>query len=156
MLNLRALKLYAAIAALAATSASHRTTARSSLKHKSLVRIIVVCYALCRSSLKKIISKTRTPSAQYILTLPLPRIYRISQRYGSLRPSSRPIALAKRCGRKSRQTFRISHPKGQLNGSSTNETYDLVNDPGCCEWRFLCSALPFQEGKGEGGGGEEE
>jgi hypothetical protein len=28
-------------------------------------------------------------------------------------------------------------PKGQLNGSTINETYDLVNDPDCCEWHFL-------------------
>jgi hypothetical protein len=30
-------------------------------------------------------------------------------------------------------------PKGQLNGSTINETYDLVNDPDCCEWRFSSS-----------------
>ena len=38
-------------------------------------------------------------------------------------------------------------PKGQLNGSTTNVTYDSVNDPACCEWHFLSAALLFQEGE---------
>ena len=40
-------------------------------------------------------------------------------------------------------------PKGQLNGSTINVTYDSVNDPACCECHFLRPALLFQEGKGE-------
>jgi hypothetical protein len=40
-------------------------------------------------------------------------------------------------------------PKGQLNGSTINETYDIVNDPDCCEWHFLLLTLPFQEGERE-------
>jgi hypothetical protein len=90
---------------------SPRTTARSSLRHKSLVRIIAIPYDhFCSSSLK-CFTKIRTSSAQYILTRPLPRIYTTSQRYGSLRLSSQTIVTDKRCGRKSRLAFRTSHPR---------------------------------------------
>jgi hypothetical protein len=37
-------------------------------------------------------------------------------------------------------------PKGQLNGSTINVTYDSVNDPDCCEWYFLSPALSFGRG----------
>ena len=50
---------------------SPRTTARSSLRQISLVRIIAVRYAFCRSSLI-LVSQTRTSNARYILTRPLP------------------------------------------------------------------------------------
>ncbi len=32
-------------------------------------------------------------------------------------------------------------PKGQLNGSTINVTYDTVNDPDCCEWHFCSLAM---------------
>jgi hypothetical protein len=35
---------------------------------------------------------------------------------------------------------------GQLNGSTINVTYGSVNDLACCEWYFLSTTLPFQEG----------
>jgi hypothetical protein len=50
---------------------SPRSTARSSLRHKSPVHIIAVRYSLCRYLLK-IFTESRTPSAQYILTVPAP------------------------------------------------------------------------------------
>jgi hypothetical protein len=31
-------------------------------------------------------------------------------------------------------------PKGQLNGSTINMTYDSGNDPACCEWHFFSLA----------------
>jgi len=34
-------------------------------------------------------------------------------------------------------------PKGQLNGSTINVTYDNANDPDCCEFSFLPSPPPF-------------
>ena len=37
-------------------------------------------------------------------------------------------------------------PKGQLNGSTINVTYDSVNDPDCCEWDFLPAALLVKGG----------
>ena len=89
---------------------SPRTTARSSQRHKSLVRIIAVRYAPCRFSLT-FLTKTRTSSAQCIHTRPLLRIYTTSQPYGSLRLSSRTTVMVKRCGRKSRLAFRILHPR---------------------------------------------
>jgi len=43
-------------------------------------------------------------------------------------------------------------PKGQLNGSTINVTYDGVNDPACCEWHFLSPLLyHFKRVKGKGG-----
>ncbi len=41
-------------------------------------------------------------------------------------------------------------PKGQLNGSTINVTYDSANDPDCCKCHFLYPASPFHEGEWEG------
>ena len=38
-------------------------------------------------------------------------------------------------------------PKGQLNGSTINETYDVAGDPDCCESHFVLSSATRRRGK---------
>jgi hypothetical protein len=89
---------------------SPRITVRSSLRPKSLVRIIIVIVL----SLKYVLSQTRTRNARHILTRSLLRTLPISPQYGSLRLSSRATLPVKRSGQKLRLAFRISHLKASL------------------------------------------
>ena len=115
-----------------------------SLRHKSLVRIIAV---RCAHSPLIFFTKIRTPSAQCILTRPLPRIYRTFQQYGAC-DSPRERQCRQSDVAENRVWCSEYPTQGQLNGSTINVTYDSVNDPACCECHFLCPALLFQEGKG--------
>ncbi|KAI9433220.1 carbohydrate esterase family 4 protein [Lactarius indigo] len=71
-------------------------------------------------------------SARRTTTLPRASSSTPSLRYGSPRRFSRMTPRARPCGPKSRRAFRRTFlPKGQLNGSTINVTYDTVNDPDC-------------------------
>ena len=64
-------------------------------------------------------------------------MYTASQRSCGPQHSSRETVLVKRFGRKLRPASRtLIPPKGQLNGSTINVTYDSVDDPDYCEWNF--------------------
>jgi hypothetical protein len=125
---------------------SPRATPRRSLKHNTQVRIIAVRRALCRPLLKfyhedpnaECTVYSYPPVAQNIQNFPT-----IWQPATLLASDSDGQALWQKIA----SGVPNIPPKGQLNGSTVNVTYDSANDPACCEWRFFSPALPFQEGK---------
>jgi hypothetical protein len=113
---------------------SPRTTARSSQRHKSLVRIITVRFALChfanfsyKDPNTECTVYSYPPVAQNIHNFPT-----IWQPATLLANDSNGQALWQKIA----PGIPNIAPKGQLNGSTINETYDLAHDPDCCEWRF--------------------
>ena len=132
MFDLRALKLLTAFAVVATSvlaqdHSSEQSEAQITGAHHH-------CLFFCHSSLIK--RQIRTSSARCILTGPLPRTSTTSRQYGSLRPCSRTTDGQALWSKIAGGVPNIA-PKGQLNGSTTNETYDSANDPDCCEWAFF-------------------
>ena len=114
---------------------SPRTTARSSLRHKSLVRINAVHRALCRSSLKKVYADPNPECSIYSYPP-------VAQNVHSFPTVLQPTTLlasdsaGQAFWQKTATGVPNIPPKGQLNGSIINVTYDSVNDPDCYEWDF--------------------